>query len=300
MARKASADSNPSRGFSDTIGVALLAGALLLLVAQFSFDPSDLAAIQVPPNGSAHNWVGPLGARVAYAFFFVFGFSAYMLPLLLALFGVANWFNAFSYLKRRWPWGLVLVLSSVGWLYLIDRSHLNDNHSFFTHARNAISAPSIGGIIGLVLYEDFFTMLGPVGSAIVYGTLDLISLLFLTNFQLGEWLRGVWARRRGAGEEAGASEEEQVLEHRARELQKKAKELQQQADRSGLGADLKPVPEPTVRDLSVPEQRPGRSRKGPSSDQPKEPAEPAPAIPKYSVPVPLRRWMQICLIRQQI
>jgi hypothetical protein len=26
----------------------------------------------------------------------------------------------------------------------------------------------------------------------------------------------------------------------------------------------------------------------------------APAIPKYSVPVPLRRWMQICLIRQQI
>src|SRR5947208_3602780 len=49
MARKAAADAETGHGFNDIIGVALLAFALLLLVAQLSFDPHDLAAIYNPP-----------------------------------------------------------------------------------------------------------------------------------------------------------------------------------------------------------------------------------------------------------
>ena len=49
--------------------------------------------------------------------------------------------------------------------------------------------------------------------------------------------------------------EEAALERRARELEKQAKQLQEQVARSGLGADLQPVPEPTVRDLSVPQAK---------------------------------------------
>jgi S-DNA-T family DNA segregation ATPase FtsK/SpoIIIE len=195
--------------------------------------------------------------------------------LLLVLFGLANWFEILSHLKRRWPWAVVLLLSFMGWLYLIDRPylkpHLQDAHSFLTRARNAISTPSIGGFIGQELYEEVFFILGPVGSSIVYGTLDLISLLFLTNFQLGDWLRGIWQRRVGAVEVP----EDQALERRSRDLQKQAKELQQEVDHTGLGADLKPVPEPTVRDLSVPELKPGRSKK---ASAPEESAkEPGPA-----------------------
>ena len=86
MARKAATNSEPGRGFNDIIGVVLLAVALLLLVAQFSFDRNDLAINRDPPNRPTHNWIGPLGAGMAHATFFVFGFSAYMVPILLILF----------------------------------------------------------------------------------------------------------------------------------------------------------------------------------------------------------------------
>src|SRR6267378_848161 len=105
MARKQSANSAPSHGFGDIIGVALLAAALLLVVAQMSFDRNDLSDIRVTTDSashSTHNWVGPLGERLAFWTFFVFGFSGYMLPLFLALFGLAYLFDTLAYLKRRW------------------------------------------------------------------------------------------------------------------------------------------------------------------------------------------------------
>ena len=55
------------------------------------------------------------------------------------------------------------------------------------------------------------------------------------------------------------SAEETALERRARELEKQAKKLQEEVARSGLGADMQPVPEPTVRDLSVPQAKPLRT-----------------------------------------
>ncbi len=271
MARKASANSDSARGFGDIIGVALLAVALLLLVAQWSFDRYDLAINRDPPNRPAHNWVGPLGAQMAYATFLVFGFSAYMLPLVLVLLGLAHWFGTLSYLKRRWPWIIVLLLSCMGWLHLLDLPHLKDATSMFTKARHAISAPSVGGFIGQELYNNLFWMLGAAGAGIVYVSLDFISLLFLTNFQLGEWVRGLYGRWKN---KPAGSVEEQALERRARDLQKQAKKLQDEVERSGLGPDLKPVPEPTVRDLSVPQPKSSRGKKSAPAEAPKEP-EPA-------------------------
>src|SRR5258705_8380039 len=124
----------------------------------------------------------------------------------------------------------------MGWLHLLDLPHLRDSSSLFSRARIAISAPSIGGFIGMTLHDYIFWMLGSVGAGIAYGALDLISLLFLTNFQLGQWVRGVWG---GKGLPAdGATKEEQALEKRARDLQKQASKLEEEVERSGLGADM--------------------------------------------------------------
>jgi S-DNA-T family DNA segregation ATPase FtsK/SpoIIIE len=279
MARKAASESETSsRGFDDIISVALLAAALLLLVAQLSFDRNDLAINRVPPNRPTHNWIGPLGAQMAFYSFFVFGFSGYMLPLLLAAFGLAYWFQPLAYLKRRWVWGALLLVSCMGWLHLLDLQQGQDPASLFGRARRAISAPSIGGFVGRTLYDYLFWMLGSVGAAIVYGTLDLISLLYLTNFQLGDWVRTLWQRRMGPAGPVGQkpSAEEQALERRARDLKAQAKKLQEAVQpagvNAGIGADLKPVPEPTVRDLSVPQAKPARAKK---------PAEP----PREIIPI---------------
>src|SRR5206468_4013262 len=111
-----------------------------------------------------------------------------------------------------------------------------------------LRAPA-GGVVGVNLNNLIFGYFGTVGATIIFMTLFAVSALFLTNFQLGEWLRRIWGRKK---EE---SEEEEVLERRARDLKKQTRALEQEVERSGLGADGKPVPEPMVRDLSVPQAK---------------------------------------------
>jgi S-DNA-T family DNA segregation ATPase FtsK/SpoIIIE len=289
MARKASAHSESAHGLNDLIGLTLLVTAFLLLVAQLSFDRYDLSFVLNPPHKPAHNLIGPVGAHIAYAFFFLFGVSAYFLPPLLAVFGIAyvpDWLGwlrldgvaeATRHLRERWKWhscwSLVSLTSLCGLLQMMN------SLSFLSRLRLQICAPSAGGWLGQVTYDWGFWMLGSVGATIVYATIYFISLLFLTNFRLGSWLRSLGRRAEAA---AGSAPEEQALEKRARELQKQARKLQEEVERtSGLGADLQPVPPPTVRDLSLPEPRGPRSRK---------PAEPAkePAPPDEGVVIPAR------------
>jgi S-DNA-T family DNA segregation ATPase FtsK/SpoIIIE len=282
MARKTGGES--SDGFHDIIGVALLAFTLLLVVAQMSFDRGDLGFLQSPPNKPAHNWIGPFGAYLAYFFFSLLGLAAYVLPFVLGLFGLAYLFNFFGYLRRGlwWSelWAAVLLLSTTGLLHILFLSSGLKNWTINT---GAISA---GGWLGYGTFEYGFWMLGTVGAVIVYGTLLVISLLFLTNFRLGEWLRG-WV----TGEylpAPDATDEEVALEKKARDLEKKRRVLEQEVEKTataagvGLGQDLQPVPEPTVRDLSVPQAK-ARGRK-PAPTAPAGAAAPAAEPPRQIQP----------------
>ncbi|HKI70318.1 MAG TPA: DNA translocase FtsK 4TM domain-containing protein, partial [Verrucomicrobiae bacterium] len=261
MAQKASGNSDSLRGFGDIIGVVLLAAALLLLVAQWSFDWHDISALANPPDKPVHNWIGAFGAYFAWIVFQAVGMAAYLVPLLLAAFGAALLLGFLHYLleRLRWSvlWSFMLLLSVTGLLHIADKAHL------LGHLDQRIGSHSAGGWLGYLTYGESpqyqwgFSLFGRIGAIIVYATLYLVSLLFLTDFRLGEWLRA-WIKRPKAGE---VSEEEATLERRAHELQKQAKKLQEEVARSGLGADLQPVPEPTVRDLSVPQAKGPRFRK---------------------------------------
>jgi S-DNA-T family DNA segregation ATPase FtsK/SpoIIIE len=273
MSRKSPSDSG--RGFNDVIGVALLAAALLLLVAQLSFDHNDVSFLNPSVNKPAHNWIGLLGAWLAYGFFFVFGAAAYLLPPLLAAFGVAYLLNFLGWLRERVRWSLlwssVLLISVTGLLFIMDDGGRRGRF------HETIGSQSLGGWLGFATYGQTqyynygFCLLGIVGAIIVYATLSLISLLFLTNFQLGEWIRSAFRKEEIGGAEP-KSADETALERRARDLERQAKKLQEEVQRSGLGADLQPVPEPTVRDLSVPEAKPAsaRARKAAPSEPLKE------------------------------
>lgn len=267
MARKDARDTAHARGFSDIIGIVLIALALLLLVAELSFDRLDVAANRVPPNETVHNWIGTFGAWSANGFFKLFGVAAFVLPLLMFIFGLSYLFEFFGYLKRRWAWAAVLFVCCVGLLDLYTSRGLLDKLAKNPKLPNAallermalnVNAPGAGGWLGNILNSMIFGHFGKVGASIIFATLYLISLLFLTNFKLGEWLRALLPARAGAeGPEKDWTQEEEALARRAKELERQARRLQEQAEKSGLGADLKPVPAPTVRDLSVPAARVG-------------------------------------------
>jgi len=270
MARKESGKpAQQHRGFSDIIGIVLIAAALLLLLAQVSFDRYDVDSNKVPANQTTHNWIGAAGAWSANLLFQLFGAGAFVLPLLLLVFGIGHLFEFFAYLKRRWAWAGVLFLTCLGFFDLYSAS--------LETLRRNINAPGAGGYLGKFLNDVLFRHLGKPGATIIFITLYLISIIFLTNFQLGPWLRARF--RRGAAEDEefddrGLSPEEKVLARRTRELEKQARKLQEQLDKSrekelaraekspsGLGPDLRPVPPPNVRDLSVPNARTGKTAK---------------------------------------
>ncbi len=262
MARK-SAEAESFHGLGYVIGVTLLALALFLFIAQWSFARGDLPVNAMPPNSPIHNHAGWLGAQTAHGFFFVLGASAYLLPVVLVMLGLGCWFEALAYLRRRWPWVLILLVSCSGLLHLLNDLPLCKQVCY------GISAPYVGGFVGWVLYEYLFWMVGTAGAAILYGALYLISLLFLTNFRLGGWLQRLWNRKAATTE--GASPEEESLARRARDLEKRKQALEEEVARTaGLGADGQPVPEPTVRDLSVPQAKAGRGKKPMTSELPKE------------------------------
>ena len=114
MARKDASGVTTHRGLSDVIGIVLIAASLLLLVAQLSFDRYDLATNRVPANQSTHNLIGGAGAWGANALFKLFGAGAFVMPILLFLFGLGYLFSFMSYLRRRWVWAGVLFLTCLG------------------------------------------------------------------------------------------------------------------------------------------------------------------------------------------
>ena len=263
MARKVSANSESSRGFHDIIGVVLMCFAALLLAALLSYHPRDVSANAVPPNPSVHNWIGPFGAWLAYYWFFWVGAAAYLFPVLLFAVGLGCFLDAFAYLRRRWVWALVLGVCCMGMLDLY--------RDYFDKLHRSLNT-NVGGILGRNLNQHFLgECFGRAGATIILLMVYFISLLFLTNFQLGEWIRRLGGRRAAAEGETPAGED--ALEQRARDLQKQEKKLRDVVERSGLGPDMKPVPKPTVRDLSVPQpDKSGRARKPAPPEATKEPA----------------------------
>jgi len=263
-------------GLNDVIGFALLAAAVLLLVAQLSFDSHDIGFLfkQSEKTAPVHNWIGIAGAYLAWFSFLLLGITAYLGPWLLAAFGVAYLLNFLGYLRERLRWSLlwsaVLLVSFTGLSYLMD------NAGWVGKIRESIGSQSAGGWLGYATYGQTqnynygFSLMGPLGATIVYATLCLISLFFLTNFRLGGWIRSLF-QKEPLGVEF-ESDDESALDRRARELERQAKKLQEEVARSKLGADLQPVPEPTVRDLSVPQSKGPRIRKTTLPEPPKESA----------------------------
>jgi DNA segregation ATPase FtsK/SpoIIIE, S-DNA-T family len=295
VARKDNAEPKeppPARGEGGILGLVLLAAAVLLLLAQFSFDKNDVAANTAEPNAEIHNLIGRVGAHVANAGFFAFGAAAADTPPLLLLIGLVPFVDQLQHLRRRWPWCVALLLCLVGLFDLFPGA--------FGRIVRAINSGYAGGSVGMWLNQYLFKhFLGTVGASVVFLTLYVVGLIYLTNFALLDWARSLFLRGDdSAVSSAAATAEELALEKRAKELEKEAKRLQDEVEKANkakaakpieqlaapeksgpeLGADGKPVPTPLIRDLSVPQTKPADiAAKAKRKEKPVEPPVEPPA-----------------------
>jgi S-DNA-T family DNA segregation ATPase FtsK/SpoIIIE len=278
-------ETSRDRIWVDSQGLLLILVAVVLAAALISYDRLDLRVNTTEPNAAIHNWMGRFGARLVYELQLVLGFGIWVLPVLFLGFGCASFVPSLAYL-RRWRSLIAsvgLVIACVGVLDLCERwipaVQLRKN-----------SGPSPGGVLGHQINSAWVEYsVGRMGAAVAYVLIYLASLFFLTDHQLLVWIRHLWVRIPRTPEEKLAAEEA-AIEKRAKSLEKKARELSRQAaaeaeapvakavpakgsrakaspfapdpesstpsSTAGLGADLKPVPEVRIRDLSVPQPRP--------------------------------------------
>ena len=77
-------------GFQRVLEAAIIVSTLLslfLLLALCSFSPADPGWTQTAYQGPVANWMGSAGAWLADVLLFVFGFTAYLMPFLMAILG---------------------------------------------------------------------------------------------------------------------------------------------------------------------------------------------------------------------
>ena len=142
-------------------------------------------------------------------------------------FGLGFLFEFLAYVRRRWAWALVMFFAFLGLLGLYD--------NWLERLRQNINAPNAGGMFGLFAKKQLQSWLGKPGATIIFATAYVVSLIFLTNFQLGEWVRGLMSGKKA---DANATDEEKALDRKARELEKQARKLQEQVDKGrGKKAD---------------------------------------------------------------
>ena len=243
----------------------LLTGALLLFLALQTFDRNDISSNTAVPNDPVENAIGYAGAHVANISLKGTGFAAHMIPFLMMLFGVSLVTRYLSHLRHKWKgWAaaLVYMFGITGLLGLFTDNELIKN------VIEAKGLASLGGYLGWGV-NYIFGAFGDIGSGILYTALILSSLYFLTNLQpveIWHWIVDAWENWRDRRDQsdlaAGAPHQKSIkrkTKRLERDLQKQKKAIEQEIEQTtvelktdqGLGADLKPVPKPTVRDLTV-------------------------------------------------
>ena len=264
------------------IGILMIAFSILYLLSLLSYDPVDPPLNSGDTANGYQNMIGPVGAYLSYISFLGIGFAAYMMPLLLLMFGLAFLHPFFAYLRNSWKEPVAALIYTLALMGLLQELDTNFGLDFWAKGFQ------LGGVIAEGLIYPVFHTFGTAGAIIIYSAFLLASLYYLTNIQpLEIWARLVdlwedWRdRRANASFAAGATSapSEKNLKRKAKRLdkaldkQKKAieKEIEKTAEEletaQGLGADLKPVPEPTIRDLSVAEPKPAEP------ESPKDPGE---------------------------
>jgi S-DNA-T family DNA segregation ATPase FtsK/SpoIIIE len=297
--------SSPTRNrrLNEILGLSVLVGAGLLLLALASYAPTDPSFDTVGGLGAsiagivrpAHNWTGLVGAYFADAMLQILGVASFFLPLLLVRLGIC-WMQskpAGSPVAKLIGLGLWVVFAPAAF-GLLPGDPL---------WRNALP---IAGLSGRIVADAMVHLLNLPGASLVVGLMVSVSFYLATTFTLStarEWTserfgflraaRERWAAWRGhsaAGAEQGEQDEDgkafgsrrAKLDAEARRERERMERLAAKTPGEGAGNTL----------LGGLFGWLSRRRRGPAAIEFEEPAQPAPAgsmweaMPRTNVDAP--------------
>ena len=178
-------DSTPTRNrrLNEILGLIVLVGAALLLLALVSYTPSDPSfntAGGYATGRPAHNWAGLVGAYLSDASLQIIGIAVFLLPILLIRLGIC-WMRskpAGSPLAKNIGLALWVVFAPVA-IALIP------------HTARWRHALPFEGVSGRILADGMVHFLNLPGTAIVTSLMVCLSLYLATTFTFStarQWL----------------------------------------------------------------------------------------------------------------
>ena len=269
---------SPNSTLQEVIGLTLLVVGVLLLLALISYSPGDVPAwvrsARVEKSAHAtHNYVGPLGAIMAFLSYATLGAASYLLAAALIGYGAVACIGRQMGFAMRPLWTAGFVVSGaclihvLGWS-LIDRAKLN--------------LVSEGGFVGeFVGGKIFHSVFGPM-SILVLLLIYVVCIILMTGLRPVAVARQLiampraWldARRKRYLERAG-EEQRVALEQRKmeRERRRMERDIGKRSEEETAAAKLE------QRELLPPEE------KKDAAPEP-EPERPAPKIFDAAAPMP--------------
>lgn len=174
--------------------IGLLAACGFLLLALFSYDGGDPGWSRTGDNARIHNAGGPAGAWLADVFFSLFGFLAYLFPLLL---GYRAWLIIRD---RAQPLALDLVLAGLRVVGLLLVMVAGTGLAVLHGGLESANLPfSDGGILGTSVASAVAGAFSLVGGTLLLMAVFLFGLTIFTDLswlhlmdEIGRWVLTSW------------------------------------------------------------------------------------------------------------
>lgn len=178
----------------EVVAIVLALLTVIFLCLLFSYDPSDVSANTSSPNNPAKNIVGIVGAWVAYAWIFLFGFGAYLIPIMLGGWATAIFRDkTIDFLKVAYCCLILIMASAI----------FNNASGLYNLAERLLGQRLAGGIIGQTFAYIIMKYLGFVGGTILIISILLVTVFLLTEVQAYPILKKIWEYCKKLGCKAG-------------------------------------------------------------------------------------------------
>jgi len=226
--------------FNEAAGIGLCGFGVLLFMALVTYTPVDvpefLNGVEKPEGAEVQNWIGVIGAIIAYLFFSVFGAAAYLVPIACIWLGVAYAVMESSWKKRKWI-GLMAFIFTGSCLLAVQDWFLKDwaVQTGLKMTKDDVTTYLVGGHFG-----NFFgckilqSLLARPGAIIVLLLLYTIGTILVTGLHPIKFIKALLALLTGKWKQYRENRSEQKLvdqKEKAKRDEKARLRAERQAER---------------------------------------------------------------------
>ncbi len=155
----------------EIIGILTIVTGLVIVISLLSHNPWD-QSLFTHNTYELKNWLGRFGANLSEILLQSIGLSSYIVPVVFLLYGVRK---VFGWAANQRP---LMLFIAIGILTMSSSSLLT----------LLFSGPS-GGAAGVLITEFTNRIISSLGSLLLFGTLTLISLMYIIQFSVADLAR---------------------------------------------------------------------------------------------------------------